>query len=129
MLARAVFEVLGVDAPQAETRLGRKYTLIIQSDETAHYLTIYRSGKERAPTIHANLFTSFHDLLVDARQKIMRRFHHGYTLTWWDEEFPFMDWIAEQGYRRKRLDIMPPPVQLHLSLPQRKTGHTVGENY
>ncbi|MCI0714567.1 MAG: hypothetical protein L0154_30715 [Chloroflexi bacterium] len=116
MLARAVFEVLWADSPQAEERLGRKYTLIIQSDETSHYLTIYRTGKERPSTVHANVFASLEELLADAREKIMRRFNHGYSLTWWDETFPFLDWISQRGYRRERRDIMPPPVQLHLPL-------------
>ena len=127
MLARAVFEVLRADSPQAEDRLGRRYTLIIQSNDTSHYMTIYRTGKERAATVHANVFISLEELLADAREKILRRFNHGYSLTWWDEAFPFMDWINERGYRRERRNMMPPPVQLYL--PLHETPHLAVENH
>lgn len=129
MLARAVFIVLDTEHPRAKERLGRKYTLIIQSDKTTHTLTVFRSGLERSPTAHGNVFESRDELLANAREKIMRRFSHGYTLTWWDEDFPFMDWIVKRGYQRERMDMVPPPVQLYLPISQRKTRHLVGENY
>jgi hypothetical protein len=113
LLTVAILKVLHPTSPQAIERLGRQYVLILA--DAPYWITVYRSGAERPMTIHGEAFPSYDDMLRDAREKLARRFQHGYSLVWWQEDFPLLDWIKAHHYAQAwDANLSAPPLQLHL---------------
>lgn len=117
LLTVAEFRVIHTHKPQAQTRLGRRYVLVLEAcpAQNIYHLTHYRSGSYRAATVHANWFPTYEALLLNAQQKIKRRFQHGYSLIGWDANFPLVDWMHQRNYPFEPLTTFQrPPIQLYL---------------
>jgi hypothetical protein len=108
----AVFEVLYPTHPNAFIRMGRRYTVGFEDT----MLTVVRSGPVRPSSVHVERFGSEDELLENVREKLKRRFRHGYVLVWWTEEFPLLAWIGEHGWPVEPRTVLVPGIQLELPL-------------
>lgn len=114
MIARAVFKVIRQDSPAALKRQGRQYVIIVEAHGDINRVTIYRGGYGRSMYIDWTAFGSYEDMLEDVQIKVRRRFNHGYSLIWWDRDFPLLEWMKNRHYLIERQPLLPPPIQLFL---------------
>jgi 8-oxo-dGTP pyrophosphatase MutT (NUDIX family) len=85
----------------AEKRKGREYIVNIQLDPdlTSYYLVTFRRGINRRnwrPMIEG--FVDNDSMIKTAKKRVSTRFHHGYFLVDYDDDFPIINWIKEKGY-------------------------------
>ena len=106
----AVFQVLYPDHPNASMRLGRGYT--VGFEDTV--VTVIRSGPVRPSSVYVERFGSNEELLGNVREKLKRRFRHGYVLVWWTEDFPLLKWIRERGWPVEPRAVLVPGIQFEL---------------
>lgn len=82
-------------------RKGRRYTVSLQIDADVknYYLITYRGGVFRLgwePKIE--IFDNNESLMDKAKDRISTRFHHGYILARYDDDFPLIEWIKKRKY-------------------------------
>ena len=110
MIHIAVFEVLHPVHERAAERLGRRYVVGFEDTQ----LTMQRSRPLRSPAVYSERFATPVALLDKLKEKLVRRFYHGYVLIGWSEGFPLLDWIYERDYAVEPRIILTPAIQLEL---------------
>jgi len=106
----AVLEVLRPIHDRATERLGRRYVVAFEDTR----LTVLRSGPNRPPSKYVEQFDTHEELIVNVKEKLKRRFYHGYVLIWWHQGFPLLNWIYDREYPVEYRAILPPGIQLEL---------------
>ena len=108
----AVFDVLHPIHERAAERLGRQYILAVD-DLT---LTTLRGGRNRGFSLHIEHFDTPDELQADVEEKLKRRIYHGYVLTWWSAECPWLEWLQARECPIQRRESQPVGIQLELPI-------------
>jgi 8-oxo-dGTP diphosphatase len=106
LTALAIFEVVNDDSAKRQKRLGRKYVLVTQFDplsDQQYILVTHRSGLHRHAPDEIELFMNHEQMIRRAQQKAARRFYNGYVLTYWDENFPLLQWFKVKNYPMQKM--------------------------
>ncbi len=120
-LSYALFQVPpkgGLIKKSGETRRGREYVVNIQlePDLSNYYLVTYRRGmwhrKWQKPNIEE--FPDNDQMIQRTKERVRKRFYHGYNLIDYDNDFPIIEWIRSRGYPINLLKPQLPPSQLFL---------------